>query len=152
MKIIKALSIFTSVAMLCGCESYTKNQEMAIETVKSMCKSPSSFKLISAQETIMPASVKNDTTYYYLGYSKTKKEIRDGAKFDSTEVYKVSTIAYSVVDVVFDAQNAFGAMVRGNQDIRIDNNGKILFTIDDMTKKELIEAKKYDTPMAFPKK
>jgi len=141
-----------SIALLSSCNSYTPTEEMAIETVKSMCKSPSSFKLINVSEVQIDPYIKLDTAFYYRGLYRTSYEVHNlpDVLFDSIYVTKQYWCGYTAVTVEFDAQNSFGAMMRGKETIRIDN-GRIIFDTKP-DKVEVVETKKYESTMQFKHK
>lgn len=115
----KVLLLLSIVAGLCSCgESYTPNQQAAIKIVQSNCIAPSTFQLVRVgNELTVPEKVRYDTAYYCLGrpvYFKT-------GLYDSIVVTKKTTSAYTFVAVEYDAQNAYGAMLRGTSYVHYVN-------------------------------
>ena len=133
----KVLLFLSLIAMMCSCgESYTPNQQAAIQIAQNNCIAPSTFKLVSVgDELTMPERVVYDTAYYCLGRPVYFKA---GLK-DSMVVTKKTTTAYNFIIVEYDAQNAYGAMIRSQYHFLLVD-GKCVLDIPE--KKEIVCNKK----------
>ena len=119
MKKVLYFVLFALTAVLCSCgESYTPNQQAAIQIAQNNCIAPSTFQLVRVgDELTMPEKVEYDTAYYCLGRPVYFKA---GLK-DSMVVTKKTTPAYNFIIVEYDAQNAYGAMIRSQYHMMMIN-------------------------------
>lgn len=90
-------------------------QQLAIEYLKSTLASPSSFKLIGVTVSGHEDSISYDTLYH------VKKLTYSYALTDSMKIMEVLRPKHKEYQIIYDASNEFGAIIRDEDEIVICN-------------------------------
>ncbi len=120
-----------------------QNEKAAIECVKWTLKCPSTMEVSSVTQVATEAQVERDTLYHikkkhgkYTNYGSGLKfwDKVDAVTVDSIKEFIRSYPAYTMCFVSYDAQNSYGAMIRENQSVAIQENGEAMLFDDFFSK------------------
>lgn len=127
-----SLAAVFGILLLSSC--HTHDEQIAIDYLRSHAKSPSSFKVIECEShEYRPDTTESfDTAYYYNG-KKIYPEWGENT-YDSLTItrsyYENSPATW--VDITYEASNAFGVMLKGQESI-IVRSGRANTLIDDLS-------------------
>lgn len=145
--------IFYLLSALLFTSCYSPAENTAINYIRSHCKSPSSFKLIECTSHAYTPDdkVEYDTSYYYK--DSRIYTLHKNTKYDSIVVIKhwYYNSEATWVNVSFEASNAFGAMVKGYENV-IVRDGRASTLIDDIAsreRREIIHAEKFSKTQKY---
>lgn len=118
--------LFLSACSLLACTN--ANQKMAEDYIAAHLLCPSTMKVVSVTDSIIPSETYTDTTYHiqkvygeintnpnrYTEYARI-----DSVVLDSFHVIQKITPQIIAYHIIFDSQNEYGAMVRDEADVMV---------------------------------
>lgn len=118
------------------------NEQAAVECVKWTLKCPSTMEVVSVSQVYSEPEIQKDTMYHLMAKHGKYTSYFDVKFWDKIEAVTIDSLkefshafpAYTMCFVSYDAQNSYGAMVRGNQNVAILEDGTAMLFEDFFSK------------------